>query len=466
MKINRSPGEQASRAALRAVLALAWPTMLEQLMQTAVQYVDTAMVGSLGTQATAAAGSTTTVNWLILITVSAMGVGFLSFISQAWGAGETEKARRAAGQAVLAVLVLGTAYTVLALSLSRRIPHWMQVDPHARDLAGEYFFILYLPMLPRTASIIFGYLLRAVGDSKTPMRAGIFVNLLNVVLNFLLIYPSRTIVLFGMELPLWGAGWGVRGAAAGSAIAFAAGGVVITAALFRHRLLSPKGCSIRPDKNILRPCAKVAVPYMLQGFATALGYVVFAAMINSLGEISTAAHTVANTVESCFYIPGFGMQSAAAALTGQAIGAGDRARRRAISRMILLCEISLMVCSGALLFIFAPALVRLFSSDAAVLYLGSTVLRMVACSEPFYGVALVIEGMMQGAGRTGKPFLFTVIGMWGVRITGTFLCLRFFGGTLISAWACMIAHNLLLFTLYVIYYARGRWDPLRTGEFG
>ena len=90
-----------------AIFALAWPTMLEQLMQTAVQYMDTAMVGALGTYATAAVGATTTVNWLIGSTISALGVGFLSYIARACGAGEQEKARQAASQAVLAVLFCG-----------------------------------------------------------------------------------------------------------------------------------------------------------------------------------------------------------------------------------------------------------------------------------------------------------------------------------------------------------------------
>ena len=81
---------------------------------------------------------------------------------------------------------------------------------------------------------------------------------------------------------------------------------------------------MRPDMTILRPCMKVAFPNMLQRFGTSLGYVAFASMINSLGEISTAAHTIANTVESLFYIPGYGMQTAAATLAGNAYGAGDR----------------------------------------------------------------------------------------------------------------------------------------------
>ena len=76
---------------IATILALAWPTMLEQLMQTAVQYIDTAMVGSLGTQATAAVGATTTINWLLNSTLSALGVGFLAFVSQACGSGDREK---------------------------------------------------------------------------------------------------------------------------------------------------------------------------------------------------------------------------------------------------------------------------------------------------------------------------------------------------------------------------------------
>ena len=132
-------------ALLPTVLALAWPTMLESLMSTAVQYVDTAMVGSLGTAATASVGATTTVNWLVNSTISAFGVGFLAFISQARGAGEHEKARDAAAQSVLAVLVVGAVFTALTLSLSGRVPVWMQVDPSLRTLAGRYFFVLYLP---------------------------------------------------------------------------------------------------------------------------------------------------------------------------------------------------------------------------------------------------------------------------------------------------------------------------------
>ena len=442
---------------LPSVLALAWPTMLEQLIQTAVQYVDTAMVGSLGTAATAAVGSTVTVNWLVGSTVSAFGVGFLAMISQAFGAKDERRARAAAAQSVLAVLVLGTLFTALTLCLSPLVPVWMQVAAPLRETASRYFFVLYLPMLPRTALILFGTVLRAAGDTKTPMRIGLRLNLVNVAGNFLLIYAPRTVTLFGMSVRLWGAGWGVVGAAAGSAIAFLYGGLAITRALWKHQRVSPRGFSLRPDGSVLRPCLRVAFPNMLQRFGTSLGYVAFAAMINALGETATAAHTIANTVESAFYIPGFGMMSAAATLTGNAIGAGDGERRRATAQLIFLCEITMMLLSASLLFAFAPTMVRLFSRDAAVIALGSTVLRMVALSEPFYGVSIVTEGMLQGAGKTKAAFAFNLCGMWGVRIVGTFLCTRLLGLGLVSAWGCMIGHNMLLFALFLLYYLRGNW---------
>lgn len=438
------------------IFALAWPTMLEQLLQTAVQYIDTAMVGSLGTQATAAVGATSTVNWLISSTISALGIGFLSFVSQACGAGDTERAGKAASQATLTVLVCGGLFTVLTLGLSRQVPVWMQVDPAIQELASRYFFILYLPMLARTATIIFGTLLRAVGDTKTPMRVGFMVNVINVVLNFLLIYPSRT--LWGIRI--WGAGWGVLGAAAASAIAFAVGGVAISISLWKNPMISPRGQSLKPDMDILRPCLKVALPNALQRFGTSLGYVAFASMINSIGDVATAAHTIANTVESAFYIPGYGMQTAAATLAGNALGARDNQRIGNLAKMIIFIEVTLMILSGSLLFAFAPNMMGLFSKDAGVILLGATVLRMVAVSEPFYGVSIIIEGMMQGMGNTLLPFVFSISGMWGIRIVGSFVCTQLLGMGLVSAWACMIAHNLLLFLMFMFCYLSGKWNPM------
>lgn len=440
-----------------AIFALAWPTMLQELLQTAVQYIDTAMVGALGTHATAAVGSTTTINWLVGSSISALGIGFLSFIARSLGAGEKQQAAKASAQAVFVALVVGVLFTGLALVLSPYIPVWMKVDESIQGLASRYFFILYSPLLFRAANTIFATVLRAAGDTKTPMLVGLVVNIVNVILNFFLIYPTRVIPIFSFEFKMIGAGMGVEGAALASAIAFVVGGVLITVALFRNPLVSPKGCSVMPDKEILKPCLKVALPNMCQRFATSFGYVAFASMINSLGEISTAAHTIANTVESAFYIPGYGMQAAAATMAGNALGAKDKNKLLSLTRMIILIEVVLMIITGGLLFIFAPWMMGLFTTDVQVVVLGAVVLRMVAVSEPFYGVSIVVEGMLQGVGKTMMPFVFNIIGMWGIRIVGTFICTAFLGMGLVSAWACMITHNLLLFAMFLTYwFKKGR----------
>lgn len=437
------------------ILSLAWPTMLEQLMQTAVQYIDTAMVGSLGTDATAAVGATGTIHWLVSGSIGALSIGFLSYIAKACGAKDMKNAKRAAAQATLMVLVVGSFFTVLTVGLSSYIPIWMQVDEKIQKIAGDYFMILYAPMLFRTATIIFGNVLRAAGDTKTPMKIGIVVNVINVVLNFLFIYPVREVEFLGKTITLYGTGWGVLGAAVASAIAFGVGGILITVVLFRHPVISPRGESLKLQWNIMGPCLKVAVPNMFQRFGTYLGYVFFAAMINSVGEVATAAHTIANTVESLFYIPGFGMQTAAATLAGNAYGAKNERQMKQLSRMFIPIEVTLMFLSGSALFVVAPQFMGIFSDNEEVIRLGATVLRMVAVSEPFYGFSIIVEGFMQGIGRTKEPFIYNIIGMWGIRIVGTFLCTQCLGMGLISAWACMILHNLFLFVLFLMSYLKG-----------
>lgn len=445
---------------LAVIVALAWPTMVEQIMQTAVQYVATAMVGSLGPQATAAVGSTSTVSWLIISSISALSIGFLSFIARAYGANDKEAASKSVMQAVLVTLVLGTILTGVIVVIHPYVPVWMNVDPEIVKLASTYFLIVYLPMLPRAATIMFGTVLRAAGDTKTPMKVGVMVNIINIVLNFFLIYETRVVNLFGMSLTMPGAGLGVVGAAIAGAIAVTYGGIRITLVMWKHPMVSPKGQPFKLDKQILLPCLKVALPNMIQRFATSFGFVMFASMINSLGYISTTAHTVANTVESAFYIPGNGMQTAASTLAGNAYGAKDKERMNALAKMFIPIEIGLMVISGAALFLFAKPLVGIFSDDPEVIRLGNTVLKMVALSEPFYGFSIIVEGLLLGVGNTKLPFMFNVGCMWGIRIVGTFITTQILGYNLVAAWGCMIAHNMCLCMLYIRTYLTGRWNPL------
>ena len=453
--------EFSRKSALKMIFALAWPTVLEQILITAVSYVDTAMVGRYSDNASAIVGCTMTVNWLIGGIVSAIAVGFLSLIARAVGAGEKDLVRKAAAQATGMALIVGVLLSIIVLPISRFVPVWMNADPSIQKDAGTYFFIIYTPMIFRSALIIYGTVLRAAGDTKTPMVVNTVTNIVNMVLNFFMIYETRAVTVFGLNLTIPGLNLGTTGAAIASAISFVVGGVWMTIAVYRSKLLSPRGMSLKPDPAILKPCFRVAFPALLQRIATSSGYVAFSGMINTLGEVATGAHTIANTAESAFYIPGYGMQAAASTLIGMSLGEKNPKKMKSICHMLLIIEVLVMILSGGALFFGAEAIMRIFTKSEEIIKVGTTVLMMVAISEPAYGIGIIIEGIFHGVGDTMSTFIFGALGMWGVRILGTYVFVVLLGHGLVAAWACMIAHNLVLSLLLSIRYIRGKWNPLR-----
>lgn len=444
-----------------AIITLAWPTLLEQMLQTLVQYIDAAMVGRIGADATATVGMSTSVTWLVNGPLFAMGIGFMAFISRSMGAKSYKEVQRASVQSVLVTIAAGLGVGVLTLLISPVLPVWMGVEEKIRHDASLYFAIICLPMLFRSAIIIFGAVLRAVGDTKTPMLVNVCMNIINIILNYIFIYDTRMIQIAGKNVKMFGFGYGAVGAGIGTAVSFVVGGILMTIALYKNSYVSPKGCKIRPERTILEPCIRVGLPVAMERMATCLGHVVFASLVTGLGTVAFAAHSIALTVEQAFYIPGYGMQTASATLAGNAIGAKDEKRLHALTRMLIVMILVVMTISGALLFIFAPQLLSIFTKEHEVIALGTVVLRMVAVSEPMFGVLIILEGIFNGVGDTVKPFYYALFSMWGVRVFLTFLCVNVFHLGLYAVWGCMIANNVCLGSLFIIRYFRGEWNPLR-----
>lgn len=444
-----------------AIVTLAWPTLLEQMLQTLVQYIDAAMVGRIGADATATVGMSTSVTWLVNGPLFAMGIGFMAFISRCMGAKSYKDVKRASVQSVLVTMVAGVVVGVLTLLISPVLPVWMGVEEKIRHDASLYFAIICLPMLFRSAIIIFGAVLRAVGDTKTPMLVNVCMNIVNIILNYIFIYDTRMTQIAGKNVKMFGFGYGAVGAGIGTAVSFVVGGILMTIALYKNFYVSPKGCKIRPERTILAPCIRVGLPVAMERMATCLGHVVFASLVTGLGTVAFAAHSIALTVEQAFYIPGYGMQTASATLAGNAIGANDQRRLQALTRMLITMILVVMTASGALLFLFAPQLLSIFTKEHEVIALGTVVLRMVAVSEPMFGVLVILEGIFNGVGDTVKPFYYALFSMWGVRVFLTFLCVNVFHLGLYAVWGCMIANNVCLGSLFIIRYFRGEWNPLK-----
>lgn len=424
---------------LKTILMLSLPTIAEQILSTLMQYVDTAMVGRLGDNATAAVNVTTTVTWLTNSVPSAIGVGVLALISRYFGAHDDEKIRAVSKISLLLTVIFGAASGALSMALSPFIPVWMGAQPDVRADASMYFFIISIPMVFRAATTIFGAAIRAVQNTRTPMIISLASNLLNVGLNYLLIYT---------------AGLGVVGAAIATAVCSTLSGLLMFLAWRKNVYLRWDWRTFRIEKPILTQCLKTSVPVLGTNVVSCMGYVVFAGLVSgSMGTAVFAAHSIAVTAETIFYIPGYGLRTATSALVGAALGERDKRKFDAVCGLSVIITLVMMMINGVLLYYVSYPLMSLFTSSAETARLGAEMLKLVAFSEPFFGLMVVMEGVFYGLGRTRYAFIAESASMWGVRILFTFFCVKLWGLDLYAVWLCMIADNVckaLLFTIPVL----------------
>jgi len=430
-----------SRSMAMEIFTFAWPSMLQVLSNTVVQYADMTMVGTLGTQATAAIGATADLNWLLNSSIAALAVGFVPALAKACGAGDTSRGSHIAEQAVRATLLYGTFLSCLMVAVSPFIVGWMQADPSLHPTATQYFLLFYGPMLFKAATISFNQILWSLGDTRSPMRSVLSVNLLNVTANFLLIFPARTVG--GIYIP--GAGLGVVGAGLASCFAFCAESCFLFLAVRRNHSIRIRFRKITPDKEVLSTGIGIAIPNMLQRLAISLGAVFVAAMINSLGAVATAANTIANTVKTVF---GCGFCTVTAAMTGRMAGKQDEKQQSVFFRTLLRMEGSLIALMSILLCLFAPQIVSVFSRDPVVLALGIPVLRITAFSEFLVRMSQIMENIMLGKGNTKTPFLYNTLTIWLFRIPGIYLCIEIMDFGLIAVSICTAVQAITLLYLF------------------
>ena len=322
---TRPSAPAAGKRHLSVLLMLAWPAILEQLLLTLVRYVDTAMVGALGANATAAVAINSSPTWLISSILSAIGVGYSVQVAHSIGARDHEHTKQVIRQALLAVIVLGLGITAVCLMISPYLPGWMGAEPEVIPDAISYLQIYLLSLPFQAGSYTFSAILRCMGDTRTPLILNTSANLLNVVLNFFFIYSTRPGSLFGIDFTIPGTGWGVAGAAVATSIATAVTGLGITwTALFgkkEYKVSLRDG--LKPDRQIISRALELGIPTALEHATVSAGQIVITRINASLGTTALAAAHVAVTAEGLSYMPADGISYAATALVGQSYGARE-----------------------------------------------------------------------------------------------------------------------------------------------
>ncbi len=449
----RSGKELTLQQQIRLILQLSFPAILAQLSSIVMQYIDAAMVGRLGAEASASIGLIASSTWLFGGLCSAMVVGFTVRVAQAVGGGELGRAREIMKQCLCAATVFFLLLTVLGAAISYPLPRLLGGSEVVCAGATGYFLVyaLSLPFVGINSAA--AGMLQASGNMKLTGLMHVIMCFLDVLFNFFLIYPTRT--LGGIKL--YGAGLGLVGASLGTALSQVVVGLfLLYFLLYRSDMLHlRKEESFSLSLKELMKSIRISVPVAVEQVVSCGAHILFTGIVSPLGNVAIAANNFAITAESLCYMPGYGIGRAATTLIGQSVGAGRKDLTRRLGWLTTLMGALIMALSGGLLYIAAPLMMGLLSPDAAVVSAGVRVLRIEAFAEGFYGASIVALGVFQGAGDTLVPSLMNLISMWVVRLPlASFLASRF---GLTGVWIAMCLELCFRGIIFLIRLSGKSW---------
>ena len=414
------------REKLWLIVSLSIPSILAQISATVMFFIDASMVGHLGAKASAAIGLVETTGWLMGGLGSAANMGFSVQVAHFIGANDMEAARRVLRQSIVCCMIWALVISITALCISPYLPYWLGGNEEIAHDASLYFAIFGFSGIFFQMEGLAGSMLKCSGNMKIPSMLNIGMCVMDVVFNYIFIY------ILGM---------GVMGAAVGTGLA-----MLVTACammyflLVRSKMLSlvrRPSKSFRPTSDVVSTAVKIGAPMGLQHLLMGGAYIVSTMIVAPLGTIAMAAHSLAITVESLCYMPGYGIAEAATTLVGQGIGAG------------------VMTLMGVLMWIFAPELMALMSPVEEVIALGTQVLRIEAWVEPMFAAAIVCNGVFIGAGDTIIPAIMSLGSMWAVRLTMAATLAPKFG--LKGVWTAMAIELLFRGSIFLTRLFKGKW---------
>ena len=426
------------------IISLSIPSILAQISATVMFFIDASMVGHLGAKASAAIGLVETTGWLMGGLASAANMGFSVQVAHFIGANDFEAARRVLRQSMVCCFIWALMTSLISVIIAPFLPYWMGGSEEIARDASIYFAIFGLAGIFFQAEGLAGSMLKCSGNMKIPSLLNIGMCVMDVLFNYIFIYI--------LDL-------GVMGAAIGTGVAMLiTAGLMLYFLLVKSKMLSLIGRpgSFKPKSDTISTAFKIGAPMGLQHLLMGGAYVVSTMIVAPLGTIAIAAHSLAITVESLCYMPGYGIAEAATTLVGQGIGAGQKLLTRSFARMSVGLGIAVMTVMGVLMWIFAPELMSLMSPVEEVIAQGTQVLRIEAWAEPMFAAAIVTNGVFIGAGDTIIPAIMSLVSMWAVRLTLAASLAPKYG--LKGVWMAMATELTFRGSIFLFRLFKGNWS--------
>lgn len=429
----------------KSVLTLALPVTVSSLLQRTEGIVAVFLVGGLGVIPIAAVGLGQLLAFIATTLVSGLSVGSNVIIAQLWGA----KRHRDAGEAARHFLGLSIAVSLilaaLGMTLNQFAMHMLGAEPKVIELAVPYSTIIFL-VIPFTVLLqVLSSILQGTGDTRTPMYAMILVNLLHIGIAYPLVYGY-----WGMPAV------GVKGSAIAVGIAEAIG---VAFLLWRSRPALQSSTHFRLD--LIRTMWHVGAPVSGERIVQQAGILIYTKLVLLYGTVAYAAHQVGLSIESLSFLPGYGFAIAAATMVGQSIGAGKYTRAKLENWEANRLAMIIMASMGVVFFFFPYLLLRAFTTDEAVIELGTVFLKIVAVLQIPLALTMVIAGSLRGAGDTRFIMGATMVGMWGVRVPMALIVALWLHLSVFYIWMAMIADWTVRMGLLLWRYRSERWKTIR-----
>ena len=433
---------------LRLIVELSVPSILAQISATVMFFIDAAMVGHLGEKASAAIGIVETTMWLMGGLGSAVNMGFSVQVAHFIGSNNFEAARRVLRQALVCGFVWSVTMSMVGIAVHSRLPFWLGGTEDIAHDASLYFLLVGFCGIFYQMEALAGSMLKCSGNMKVPSALNILMCCLDVVFNYVFIYIL---------------GLGVTGAALGTGLAeLVTALLMLYFLLWRSDMLRLFGTGVKhrlktfaPTSDVIGTAFKIGAPMGLNHVLMGGAQIVSTVIVAPLGTVAIAANSLAITVESLCYMPGFGIAEAATTLAGQGIGAGQKALTRSFARMSVALGIAVMTAMGVLMWVFAPELMAFMTPVEEVIAEGAAALRIEAWAEPMFATAIVANGVFIGAGDTLRPAIMSLTSMWGVRLTLAAWLSRDYG--LRGVWTAMAVELTFRGTLFLARLLHGGW---------
>ncbi len=445
------PRNAESRGNAREVAFLALPIVGSQLAHTLTSAVDTAFVGRLGADELAGVGLAGVWIWTGFALFVGTATGVQTFVAQADGGGERECCGGWAWQALLALVPAAALAAFLYGWGLKPLLAVIDLDPALSEVAYDYLLMRLPGEVFAIPAMVIASFYRGIGDAKTPLYLGIATNLLNVVLDWGLIFGH-------LGLPALGA----RGAGLATTIAHAFWALGSLTLFLSMPGLRRFGVAWRwPEPGMLRRYLRTAMPIGAQWLVGALSFSGWTAIVASLGAAPMAASQITMILMNLSFMPAYGLSMAVGTLAGRYQGALDpRAVRRSLHNALGLGSVFCILVATALL--GAPGLLfRLFTDDVEVLALAREMLAMGSLFLAFDAASIVVSGALRGTGDTRFPFLLESLLSWIVFLPGGWLLGIHWGGGVRGAWLAALVHVVLLCLGVSLRFRSGAWRRVR-----